>query len=122
MFIEITTRSFDVEFIAGDMLNQMRLVYNNNIYLNDKDLVKINKTKKLCFSNKKAIFENGLKLTIDLSNDKTICAYRSKINAPLVYFSKNKYHKHKKYWEPIKPKNKSLIIKKNNFYILNINI
>ena len=118
MFLEITCKSFNIKFHEGDSLNQMRLVYNNNIYLNDKDLVKINKTKKLCFSNKKAIFENGLKLTIDLSNDKTICAYRSKINAPLVYFSKNKFHKHKKYWEPIKPKNKSLIIKKNNFYIL----
>ena len=118
MFLEITCKSFNIKFHEGDTLNQMRLVYNKSIYLTDSNLIRINKTKKLCFSYKNTIFENGLKLTIDLSNDKKICAYRSKTNAPLVDFSKNKYHKHKKYWEPIKSKNKSLIIKKNNFYIL----
>jgi len=118
MFLEITCKSFNIKFHEGDTLNQMRLVYNKSIYLTDSNLIRINKTKKLCFSYKNTIFENGLKLTIDLSNDNKICAYKSKTNAPLVDFSKNKYHKHKNYWEPIKPLNKSLIIKKNNFYIL----
>lgn len=118
MFLEITCKSFNIKFHEGDTLNQMRLVYNKNIYLSDSKLARINRNKKLCFSYKKAIFENGLKLTIDLSNDKKICAYKSKINAPIVDFSKNKFHKYKRYWEAIKPINKSLIIKKNNFYIL----
>ena len=39
MFLEITCKSFNIKFHEGDSLNQMRLVYNNNIYLNDKDLV-----------------------------------------------------------------------------------
>jgi Deoxycytidine deaminase len=118
MFIEITCKSFNIKFKEGDTLNQMRLVYNKNIYLSDNHLAKINSTKKLCFSRNKTIFENGLKLTIDLSDDNAVCAYKSKINTPVIEFSKIKFHKHANYWEPIKPINNSLIIKKNNFYIL----
>ncbi len=118
MFIEITCKSFNIKFYEGDTLNQMRLVYNKNIYLNDKELIKINNIKKLCFSNRKTIFENGLKLTIDLSNDNKICAYRSKTKTPIIDFSKNKFHNSQKYWIPIKPINKTIIIEKNSFYIL----
>ncbi len=108
MFIEVTCKSFNIKFCEGDSLNQMRLAYNKNIYLNDSQLKKINNKKKLCFSKRKAIFENGLKLTIDLS----------KTNAPLVDFSKNKFHKKNNYWLPIKPSNNTLVIEKNSFYIL----
>ncbi len=118
MFIEITCKSFNIKFSEGDTLNQMRLVYNKNIYLNDKQLKKINSTKKLCFSKKEVTFENGLKLSIDLSNNKKICAYKSKTNSPIINFSKSKIHNHHNYWEPIKPKNNTLIIEKNSFYIL----
>ena len=118
MFIEVTCKSFNIKFCEGDSLNQMRLAYNKNIYLNDSQLKKINNKKKLCFSKRKAIFENGLKLTIDLSNNKTICAYKSKTNAPLLDFSKNKFHKKNNYWIPIKPSNNTLVIEKNSFYIL----
>tara|TARA_Y100001970_G_scaffold293094_1_gene437714 strand:- start:2718 stop:3779 length:1062 start_codon:yes stop_codon:yes gene_type:complete len=118
MFIEITCKSFNIKFHEGDSLNQMRLVFNNNIYLDDKQLITENKKNKLCFSNRKSIFENGLKLTVDLSDDNRICAYRSKKNSPIINFSENKCHKYKNYWLPIKPKNKTLVIKKNRFYIL----
>ncbi len=118
MFIEITSKSFDIKFNEGDTLNQMRLVYKKNIYLSDNDLIKINSSNKLCFSRKKAIFDNGLKITIDLSSDNIVCAYKSKKRSPLIDFSKTKFHKYRNYWEPIKPKNNTLIIEKNNFYIL----
>ncbi len=118
MFIEITCKSFNIKFCEGDTLNQMRLVYNKNIYLKDNRLAKINNEKNLCFTKNKYIFDNGLMLTIDLSNDKNICAYRSKTNAPVINFSKIKFHKWQNYWEPLKPVNKTLIIEKNRFYIL----
>ena len=35
MFLEITCKSFNIKFQEGDTLNQMRLVFNKNIYLND---------------------------------------------------------------------------------------
>ncbi len=118
IFIEVTCKSFNIKFYEGDSLNQMRLAYKENIYLNDDQLKKINHKKKLCFSKRGTIFENGLKLTIDLSDNKSICAYKSKTNAPILDFSKNKFHSKKNYWEPIKPLNNTLVIEKNSFYIL----
>ena len=44
MFLEITTRSFDIKFCEGDKLNQMRLVYkSNNIVLFVIDLKPLQK-------------------------------------------------------------------------------
>ena len=73
---------------------------------------------KLQISKRKIVFDNGLKVTIDLSNNNEICAYKSKTNAPFIDFAKHKFHKYQKYWEPIRPTNNTLIIKKNSFYIL----
>ena len=53
MFLEITTRSFNLKISKGDRLNQMRLRKKSNNYLNDEDLKKINKRTKLIFTNKK---------------------------------------------------------------------
>ena len=78
MFLEITTRSFDIKISQGDKLNQMRLTKNSHNYLNDEKLKKINIHKPLIFSNKKNIIDNGLKVSVDLSNDKKICAYEAK--------------------------------------------
>ena len=39
IFLEVTTRSFDIKFQAGDKLNQLRLVYEKHNYLDDKDLI-----------------------------------------------------------------------------------
>ena len=38
MFIEITSRSFNIQLKKGDSLNQMRLIFNKHIYVNDKIL------------------------------------------------------------------------------------
>jgi hypothetical protein len=53
MFLEITTRSFDIKISKGDKLNQMRLRKKFNNYLNDKDLKKINKKTPLYLRIKK---------------------------------------------------------------------
>ena len=37
MFLEITTRSFDIKISKGDKLNQMRLRKKTNNYLDDED-------------------------------------------------------------------------------------
>ena len=41
-----------------------------------------------------------------------------KKNTGILNFSKIKHYKINKFWEPLKPINKSLIIEKNKFYIL----
>ncbi len=118
MFIEITTRSFDIKFKQGDKLNQMRLIKKINNYLNDEKLKKINKNKTLIFSSKKNIIDNGLKVSVDLSNDKKICAYVAKKITSHINFNKFKFYETKKFWKPLRPLNKTLVIEKNKFYIL----
>ena len=118
MFLEITSRSFDIKISKGDKLNQMRLTKGKNNYINDEKLKKINNKSKLIFSNRKNIIENGLRVSIDLSNNNKICAYVAKKVSSHINLSKISYYDIKKYWKPIKPINNSLIIERNKFYIL----
>jgi len=118
MFIEITSRSFDIKFNQGDKLNQMRLVYKSNNYLTDKMLISIHKKKSLIFSKKNNIIDNGLKVSADLSNNNKVCAYVSKNSSSYINFNKVNYYKNIKFWKPLKPINKSLTIEKDKFYIL----
>ncbi len=122
MFIEITSQSFDIEFTKGDSLNQMRLVYNDHIYVKDAILRKYHDKFFLTLDNDnnkvKPNIKNGLKIGVDLSNMNSIIAFVAKNNAPILVFNKVKHHKIEKYWKPIKSSNNQLIIEKNKFYIL----
>jgi Deoxycytidine deaminase len=122
IFIEITSRSFDIEFQAGDSLNQMRLVYFQNNYINDNDLIQLHSEKPILFdkNNKeiKPYIDYGLKVSVDLSDKNSINAYKAKKNSPILNFSKTYCHNKNDYWLPIETNNNSLIIEQNNFYIL----
>lgn len=122
MFIEITSKSFDIEFQKGDSLNQMRLVFNKNLYVSDNKL-KIYHNKKFLTKNNLGqkitpILNNGLKISVDLSSNNQVSAYVAKKNAPCLNFKKVKFHLAKNYWIPVKTKDGRLLIKKNKFYIL----
>ena len=118
MFLEITTRSFDIKISKGDKLNQMRLRKKSNDYLSDEDLKRINKKNSLIFTNKRNIIENGLRVSVDLSNDNKISAYVAKKSSLNINFSKINFYEISKFWQPLKSTNNSLIIEKNKFYIL----
>ena len=118
MFIEITTRSFNVKFTEGDKLNQMRLINKTNKYLNDNNLKKIHNKNKLIFSKKSDLIDDGLKVSVDLSDDNKICAFVAKKVSFNICFNKINYYKNSLFWKPLKPINKTLIIEKDKFYIL----
>ena len=120
IFLEITCRSFNIKFKKGNKLNQLRLVNKKHNYLSDKELKYINNKNKLVFNNKKneIKIENGLKLSVNLSQFKKPVAYSAKVNAPIINFSKIYKHEIKDFWEPIFTKTKSIIIERNKFYIL----
>ncbi len=118
MFLEITTRSFDINFAEGDKLNQMRLVNKSNDYLNDLKLIKNHKKKALIFGKKNNFIDNGLKVSVDLSDDNKVCAFEAKKVATCISFSKTKHYSNSKFWKPLKPINKTLVIEKDKFYIL----
>ena len=122
VFIEITSRSFDVKFQKGDSLNQMRLIKNKHLYVSDNQLKKIHSSSFLTLdnNNKKIIpkISNGLRVSVDLSKKNIINGYIAKLKTPILHFNKVGFHKIQDFWEPIKCKNEILIIKKNRFYIL----
>ena len=122
MFIEITSRSFDIEFIKGDSLNQMRLINNNHVYVSDDDLYIIHKKKFLTLdenNNKiKCIIDNGLRISVDLSSKNLVSAYVAKKDTPKLSYSKIKFHKKNDFWKSIKTKDNRMVIQKNKFYIL----
>ena len=122
MFIEITSRSFDIEFQKNDSLNQMRLVSKNRIYVKDSELLKIHNKKFLTYGSQgnkiNPKLSNGLMISVDLSNDNAVNAYEAKSDSPILTFNKIKSHKIKDFWKPVVSKNNNIIIKKNKFYIL----
>ena len=122
IFLEITTQSFDIEFLAGDSLNQMRLVSLKNDYINDANLVKLYENQAIVFdenNNKITPYvNNGLKVSVDLSSKNLISAYKAKKKTPILIFNKSHYHKKSDFWIPIETNDNSLIIERDNFYIL----
>ena len=120
IFLEVTCRSFDVIFKKGNKLNQLRLISKKHNYFSDSDLHSINLKDQLVFGEKKlsSQIDGGLKVSVDLKNDNSIVAYLAKNNAPVLNFNHVNSHKVEDYWEKIKCDKKSLIINKNNFYIL----
>ena len=120
IFLEITTRSFDVKLQSGDKLNQLRLVYKSHNYLSDNELKKIHNKNQIAFYKKNfnLKIDNGLKVSVNLSNLDKVVAYCAKLNTPIIDFNKIHTHKISDFWIPIKSRNKSIIIEKNKFYIL----
>ena len=121
IFLEITSRSFNIKFQSGDKLNQLRLVYKKHNYLSDLNLRKFNQKNKIIFSkdsNSNTYIDNGLKVSVNLSNSKKIIAYCAKINTPVLNFNDINSHKVTDFWIPMYSNQSSLLIEKNKFYIL----
>ena len=121
IYLEITSRSFNIEFQKGDILNQLRLVCKNHLYLNDTKLINLNLIKPIIYfpkKNKQKNISNGLKVSVELSKSNNVVAYRAKKKTPKLNFRRTNFHNIIDYWEPLKSKNNSLVIEKNKFYIL----
>ena len=121
MFIEITSRSFNIEFQKGDSLNQMRLIFFEHSYINDDELLNYHNKKFLTSYDDKINNPNisdGLKISVDLLNTNKVSAYVAKEEAPNLSYQKIRFHKITDFWNSIDSKDRSIIINRNNFYIL----
>ena len=86
IFLEITSRSFDVLFKKTNSLNQLRLINKNHNYLTDKQLINLNKKQKISNQTRDDIkIDNGLKLSVDLAGS-NIIAYVAKKRKQVLYF------------------------------------
>ena len=79
--------------------------------------IKHNKNK-LIFSKKSDLIDDGLKVSVDLSDNNKICAFVAKKVSFNICFNKINYYKNSLFWKPLKPTKKTLLIEKNKFYIL----
>ena len=122
VFLEITSRAFDVKLHSGDSLNQMRLVIKKKKLINDLRLLSYHKKNPIIFYDSKkniqSYISSGLKISVDLNNKNSIIAYKAKNNCPVLLFNKTKTHKISDFWKPIKCNNDSLTIFPGEFYIL----
>ena len=120
IFLEITCRSFEINFKKGDKLNQLRLVFKNHQYLSDSELFEFHNKNKLLFYNKNRdlILDRGLKISVNLKSSTEPIAFCAKFNTKEIEFDKVNYHNIVDYWDPIYSKDNALLIQKNKFYIL----
>ena len=73
IFLEITSRSFDICFKKNNSLNQLRLINKNHNYLSDKKLINLNKKQKISDQTRNKVkIDNGLKLSVDLTGSNII--------------------------------------------------
>ena len=122
IFLEITSRAFDVKLQQGDSLNQMRLVKEKNNILNDNQLYFYHNKDPIIFDSSNnciaPTISNGLKISVDLMSNNSIVAYKAKKKSPVLIFSQKKKHKVNDFWEPLKNQDNSLMIIPGEFYIL----
>ena len=123
IYLEITSKTFNIIFKEGDILNQLRLRFNKIVYLNDDRIRILSKKTPILFNKYNKIIkpdiDNGVKISANISDNKNYIAYRAKKNSPDLIFNKYRYYSIKDFWEPIKNlKNNSITIKTNEFYIL----
>ncbi len=122
IFLEITSRAFDIQLNKGDSLNQMRLINLKQNHLIDSELLKYHKKDPIIFNNINDILipqiSNGLKISVDLSSNNSIIAYRAKKNSPILIFNAIKKHEIDDFWETIYYNDNELMIIPGEFYIL----
>ncbi len=119
IFLEITSRSFNIEFGKNDRLNQLRLIYNKHNYISDFDLMKIHNKNPIVIEYQNNInIDNGLKLSVNLYGNKDVVAFSAKENTPILKFDKINFYKIDEFWLSLKNLGNKLIIEKNKFYIL----
>ena len=122
IFLELTSRAFDIFLKEGDSLNQMRLINITNDYLNDKKLSQLHLNTPIIFDSdnkvQEPIISSGLKIAVDLNKNNLITAYKAKKNTPVLIFNQKHTHKVNDFWESIKNNNNKLTILPGDFYIL----
>ena len=122
VFLEFTSRAFNIFIQTGDSLNQMRLINISHHLLKDDELHKFHKIKPIVFDNSKnyvkPIIASGLKIAVDLNSNNKVTAYKAKKNTPVLYFHKIRKHEVNDFWESIKSYDNALTILPGEFFIL----
>ena len=123
VYIEITSKTFNIIFTTGDKLNQLRLRNGNPVYLKDGEIFNINIKNSFLYNTKnkpiKPSIKNGIRIKADIAEMEKIIAFKAKKKSPKIIFNKFRFYKISEFWISVKKnKNNSIIIEPNEFYIL----
>jgi dCTP deaminase len=124
LYAEIVPRTFPILLTQGDRLNQLRFSRGKPPSL-DSRLQKLDEEEILVYEAGdrpgEASIRNGLRLSINLqgTSEDEVVGYRAKKHAPAIEFTKINRYTPTDFWEIIQnPKNNSLILNPDDFYIL----
>ena len=124
LYAEIVPRTFPILLTQGDRLNQLRFSRGKPPSL-DSRLQKLDEEEILVYEAGdrpgEASIRNGLRLSINLqgTSEDEVIGYRAKKHAPAIEFTKINRYTPTDFWEIIQnPKNNSLILNPDDFYIL----
>ena len=124
LYAEIVPRTFPIVLTQGDCLNQLRFSRGKPPSL-DSRLQKLDEEEILVYEEGdrpgEASIRDGLRLSINLqgTSDDEVIGYRAKKHAPAIDFRKINQYEPTDFWELIQnPKNNSLILNPDDFYIL----
>ena len=120
LYAEIVPRTFSVLVREGARLSQLRLS-RGDAASTDLELARLDQDEKLVYfgdETSKAIIANGLRLSVDLS-EQEIIGYRAKKHASLIDLDKIDYYEPGDFWDTIiRTKNRDLVLDPEDFYIL----
>ena len=124
LYAEIIPRTFPIVLTQGDCLNQLRLSRGKPPSL-DSRLKKLDEENILVYEDgdrpSEASIRNGLRLSINLQGmpGDEVIGYRAKKHPPAIDFRKINQYTSTDFWDIIQnPKNNSLILNPDDFYIL----
>jgi dCTP deaminase len=120
LYAEIVPRTFSVLVREGARLSQLRLSCGDAAST-DLELVRLDEDERLVYLGEelgKASIANGLRLSVDLS-EQEIIGYRAKKHASLIDLDKIDYYEPADFWDTIhRTKNRDLVLDPEDFYIL----
>ncbi len=123
LYVEVTPQTFSVVVRPGTRLNQIRLVRGNgNMTLRGERLKVPYRAGELVSnpSGKLAAHESLVPVAIDLQGSglHNPIGFRAKRFTGRIDLDKKRYYDWEDYWEPIYPRNGTLILDPGEFYIL----
>lgn len=123
LYVEIFPRTFPVIVRAGTSLNQLRFVRGDS-QSNDEQLRKMAQKRPLVYENggspNKAVIRQGLRLSLDLSSEDGVIAYKARKTTVPIDLSKRSAYDAGEFWEPFFAKNLGgrLVLNPGDFYLL----
>jgi dCTP deaminase len=125
LYAEVVSRTFTVAIRAGMRLSQLRFVQGNPDPRDMSRIKKLDDEQTLVYIDddtpSKALIDRGLRITLNLEGAEPdeVVAYRARHNAPVIELDKINHYSPAEFWESHRQNsNKSLILHRDDFYIL----